>query len=94
MMTVGIRELRQNPAPAIEETKRGRTVLVTEYGKPVAHITPLPDPPTTSPVERLIADGAMRVPARGTARLTMPLPADDRRPALSETLRQMREDER
>ncbi|MCL2481857.1 MAG: type II toxin-antitoxin system prevent-host-death family antitoxin [Propionibacteriaceae bacterium] len=92
MLTIGIRELRQNPTPAINEAKAGRVVAVTQRGEVVAHITP--PSVTSSTWDRLIAEGRLRLPAGDQATLTPPLPADPERPALSEVLQQMRDAER
>jgi prevent-host-death family protein len=40
---MSISEFRANLMSAIEEIKKGRTILVTSHGKPVAQITPPPD---------------------------------------------------
>ncbi len=40
MRKAGIRETRQNLSALIEEVKRGREVLITERGKPVARLVP------------------------------------------------------
>ena len=95
MMTVGIRELRQNPTPAIEEAKAGRTVTITQRGVPVAQITPPSDDLERGPWERLAAEGQIRFPATATRRpLPPPLPPQPGEELLSETIRREREDER
>jgi prevent-host-death family protein len=38
MKTVGIREARQNITALIEEVKKGREVMITDRGKPVARL--------------------------------------------------------
>jgi prevent-host-death family protein len=43
MMTVGIRELRQNPHAAIQAVKHGERVSITERGRVVARLVPPPD---------------------------------------------------
>jgi len=93
MMSVGIRELRQNPAPAIAEAKSGRTVEVLERGVPVARIVPLPGVKELDPFEKMIAEGKVTMPTgpRVTPRLhTLPPGA----PTATEVLLQMREEER
>jgi prevent-host-death family protein len=40
MRTAGIREARQNLSALIEEVKKGREVVITERGKPVARLVP------------------------------------------------------
>ncbi|MBI4607618.1 MAG: type II toxin-antitoxin system prevent-host-death family antitoxin [Candidatus Rokubacteria bacterium] len=45
MRSAGIREARQNLSALIEEVRRGREVLLTDRGRPVARLVP---PPRTS----------------------------------------------
>ena len=52
---VGVRELRQNLSKYLRRVVRGETLEVTERGRPVALLAPLP--PGSSPLERLIASG-------------------------------------
>lgn len=40
MRTAGIREARQNLSALLDEVKRGREVLITERGRPVARLVP------------------------------------------------------
>jgi prevent-host-death family protein len=60
MSWVGIRELRDGLSRHLAEVRGGRTVTVTDHGRPVARIVPV-DRPTT--LERLIADRVVQ-PAR------------------------------
>lgn len=39
MRRAGIREARQNLSALIEEVKKGREILITDRGKPVAKLT-------------------------------------------------------
>ncbi|SDX57509.1 prevent-host-death family protein [Geodermatophilus africanus] len=55
-----IRELRDGLSRFLAEARAGRTVTVTDQGRPVARIVPVDEP---SPLERLIAEGLVR-PAR------------------------------
>jgi prevent-host-death family protein len=76
MRTAGVREARQNLSKLLDEVKKGREVLITERGRPVAKLVP--------------ADrrrGA-RVPNLAAFRRTMPL-LD---PPLSTTVAEDRED--
>ncbi len=57
MSTVGIRELRDSLSRYIAEVRAGRTVIVTDHGRPVARIVPVAAP---SALERLIAEGRVR----------------------------------
>jgi prevent-host-death family protein len=54
MTTVGIRELRQRASELLRLVERGETVEITDRGRPVALLSPVPD---GSPLERLRAAG-------------------------------------
>lgn len=41
MKKAGIREARQNLSALIEEVKKGREIVITDRGKPVARLAPL-----------------------------------------------------
>jgi len=41
MRTAGVREARQNLSALLDEVKKGREVLITEHGRPVAKLVPL-----------------------------------------------------
>lgn len=41
MKKAGIREARQNLSVLIDEVRKGREVIITERGKPVARLAPL-----------------------------------------------------
>lgn len=65
MDRVGIRDLRQNLSVHLRRIKRGETLEVTEHGRPVAVLAPLPDASSTR--QRLLADGRLQ---RATAELS------------------------
>jgi prevent-host-death family protein len=44
MRTAGVREARQNLSALLDEVKKGREVLITEHGRPVAKLVPLDRP--------------------------------------------------
>jgi len=44
MRTAGVREARQNLSALLDEVKKGREVVITERGRPVAKLVP-PDRP-------------------------------------------------
>jgi prevent-host-death family protein len=71
MTWVGIRELRDGLSRHLSAVRAGRTVTITDHGRPVARIIPV-DQPTT--LERLIADGVVQ-PA-GSAKRPAPEPLD------------------
>jgi len=43
MEQVGVRDLKQNASRVLARVKAGETLEVTERGRPVAHLTPLPE---------------------------------------------------
>ena len=43
IITFSMTELRVNLQVAIEEVKKGNTIIVTSHGKPVAQLIPPPD---------------------------------------------------
>ncbi|MFC4000097.1 type II toxin-antitoxin system Phd/YefM family antitoxin [Prauserella oleivorans] len=53
-MGVGVRALRDGLSHYLAEVRSGRTVTVTDHGKPVARIVPVEQP---TALERLIAEG-------------------------------------
>lgn len=82
--SVGIRELRQNLSVYIERVKAGETLEVTEHGRPVATLGPLPEP--RSALERLRAEGRL-TPAKGSLTdLPPPIKVDD--PDISRKIRE------
>jgi prevent-host-death family protein len=56
-MEIGIRELRDGLSKHLAAVRSGRTVTVTDHGKPVARIVPIDEP---TPLERLRAEGRVR----------------------------------
>jgi prevent-host-death family protein len=60
MSRVGIRELRQNLSVYLRRVKRGESLEVTEHGRPVALLAPLPEPASVRAM--LLASGKL-VPA-------------------------------
>jgi prevent-host-death family protein len=86
---VGVRELRQNLSVYLRRTLAGETLEVTDRGRPVALLTPLPE--RADPIARLAAEGRV-TPATGRLEeLGPPLELDLERP-LSDVLEELRED--
>lgn len=54
MVSVGVRELRQRASSLLRLVENGETVEVTDRGRPVALLTPIPE---GSPLERMRAAG-------------------------------------
>jgi prevent-host-death family protein len=62
---VGVRELRQSLSVYLRRVADGETLQVTEHGRPVAMLAPLPA--ATTALERLVASGRATAP-RGDLR--------------------------
>jgi len=86
MDRIGIRALKQNASEVVARAAAGETLVVTDRGRPVAQLGPLP----ASAIDGLVASGRAR-PARGDLRA---LPVPEAGPALTPTLAAMRDDER
>jgi prevent-host-death family protein len=93
--SIGIRELRQNASRYVAMAKAGQRVPVTERGKLVAYLVPAEEP--RSVYQQMVAAGQVRQ-AQGSMRDLLrelaPLPAEPSEKTLSETLRDMRDEER
>ena len=61
MISVGVRELRQRASELLRRVGQGETIQITDRGRPVAMLTPLPE---GTPLERLRAAGDVE-PATG-----------------------------
>lgn len=83
---VGIRALKQNASAVVAKAAGGTTVTITDHGRPVARLVPIP----ASELEGLIAAGRGRPARRRISDLAPPRPGPD----LSGTLREQREAER
>ena len=66
---VGVRELRQNLSVYLDRVKEGRSLEVTEHGRPVALLTPLS---RSSAWDRLVADGLVIPATRDLSDVPMP----------------------
>lgn len=85
---VGIRELRQNLSVYVRRIRRGERFEVTDRGRPVGLLLPLPK--KISPLERLIAEGRATKPVGNLLDLP-PLPGEPST-AVSDALLADRED--
>jgi prevent-host-death family protein len=103
---VGVRELRQNLSVYLDRVKDGEVLEVTEHGRAVALLTPLPRSTMTT-LDRLVAEGRVtpgtgdlmaylrtHQPAKAPppARPTSPAPQHDTGPTMAEILRQMQDE--
>jgi prevent-host-death family protein len=71
MRSIGIRELRQRASKHLRDVERGETIEVTDRGRPVALLVPIPQAGTA---ERLIAEGRMTRAKHDLFELGEPLP--------------------
>lgn len=91
MTRVGIRELRQKASEYLRRVEAGETIEVTDRGRPIALLTPIPAAP---PIERLRASGDL-TPSQGTlSDLPKPLRLKAGQESPSTALQRLREDER
>ncbi len=90
MTQVGVRELRQRASELLRLVERGETIEITDRGRPVALLSPLPE---ANPLERWRAAGDL-APATGDLD-DLPPPLPSRGPELpSVVLARLRRDER
>lgn len=86
MAEVGIRALKQNASAVVSRAASGETVIITDRGRPVAQMTPIP----SERLQSLIASGHARLAKLDLSDLDPPEPGPD----LTEVLTEMRESER
>jgi prevent-host-death family protein len=91
MRSIGVRELRQQASRYLREVERGDPIEVTDHGRPVARLVPIP---RSSGAEALLLTGQLS-PAAGDV-LELGAPLEPRRgvPLPSAELAAMRGDER
>jgi prevent-host-death family protein len=91
MASVGVRELRQRASELLRRVEAGETIEVTDRGRPVAMLAPLPD---REPIERLRATGDLVSSQHDLADLPDPLPLGPGQEPPSSVLARLRRDER
>ena len=91
MASVGIRELRQRASELLRRVAAGETIEVTDRGRPVALLSPLPQ---AGPLERLRATGDVDLAAADLEELPAPLRLEAGQEAPSAVLARLRRDER
>ena len=91
MRRISIRELRQHASAWLREVQAGESFEVTDRGRPVAQLTPLPK---GSRIQELIATGRLIPPTLTPEEVGPPLPAEPGAKPLSKILAEMRADER
>jgi prevent-host-death family protein len=88
----GVRELRQNLSVYLARVKRGERLEVTEHGRPVALLLPIPHAATA--IEQLAAEGRATLPQGDLLDLGPPPPRPPGVRPLSQILQAMRAEER
>lgn len=90
MEAIGVRELRQNLSVYLDRVKEGETMRVTEHGRVVALLTPLPKP--VDVLDRLVAEGKATPPTASLRNLKLPKPGPPGLPSSEEIIAEMREE--
>jgi prevent-host-death family protein len=91
MATVGVRELRQRASELLRRVEAGETIEVTDRGRPVAVLAPLPE---GEPLERLRASGEVIQAAASLEDLPTPIRLQRGQELPSAILARLRRDER
>jgi prevent-host-death family protein len=91
MTSVGVRELRQRASELLRMVERGEVIEITDRGRPVAQLTPLPG---GSPLEQLRAAGEIDPASADLDDLPEPLSVPAGTESPSAVLRRLRRDER
>jgi prevent-host-death family protein len=91
MRSIGVRELRQQASRYLREVERGDAIEVTDRGRPVARLVPIP---RSSRVEALLASGQLAPATGDPLALGAPLEPRPGVPLPSAELAAMRADER
>ncbi|MEI7860122.1 MAG: type II toxin-antitoxin system prevent-host-death family antitoxin [Acidimicrobiales bacterium] len=91
MTSVGVRELRQRASELLRLVEQGETVEITDRGRPVARLTPLPE---GTPLEQMRSAGDLDPGSGDISELPDPLelPAGVESPG--DALRRLRSEER
>jgi prevent-host-death family protein len=90
MDAIGVRELRQNLSVYLDRVKGGETMRVTEHGRVVALLTPLPKP--VDVLERLVAEGKATAPTASLRNIKLPKAEPPGLPSSEELIAEMREE--
>jgi len=90
MSSVGIRELRQRASELIRRVENGESIEITDRGRPVAVLAPLPE----DPLERLRGSGDLQPSEGDLADLPQPLTLAPDTELPSSVLARLRRDER
>ena len=91
MTSVGVRELRQRASELLRLVEQGEVVEITDRGRPVAQLTPLPK---GTPIQQMRAAGEIDFASDDLNDLPAPLELDGDVEAPSAALSRLRRDER
>jgi prevent-host-death family protein len=91
MRAIGIRELRQQASRYLRAVQRGETIEVTDRGRPVARLVPVPQ---SGGLESLAASGRLSRSEGDALELGPPLAPADGVALPSDKLADLRADER
>ena len=91
MTSVGVRALRQRASELLRLVEQGETIEITDRGRPVALLTPLPE---GSPLDRLRAAGEVESASEDPNDLPEPLVLSTEAESASSALQRLRRDER
>jgi prevent-host-death family protein len=91
MVSVGVRELRQRASSLLRLVENGETVEVTDRGRPVALLTPIPE---GSPLERMRAAGEVEPATADLDDLPEPLVVSPETVLPSRVLARLRREDR
>ncbi len=91
MTTVGVRELRQQASELLRQVARGETIEITDRGRPVALLGPVP---AGDELTRLRAAGQVSAAEGHLSDLPEPLQLEAGEQTASEVLARLRRDER
>lgn len=86
MSEVGIRSLKQNASAVVAHAAAGETITITDRGRPVAQMTPIP----ASPLQSILAAGRGRSARQAISALAPP----EGGASLTRELAEMRDAER
>jgi prevent-host-death family protein len=91
--SVGVRELRQNLSVYLRRIEQGESLRVTDHGRPVALLTPIPRT-GDAVLDELEAEGRLERPRFRRRPLPEPRPpVPPGSPTVSEILQQMRDED-
>lgn len=72
-MDVGVRELRDSLSRHLAEVQEGKTITVTDHGRPIARIVPYEGPTV---FEQLVAEGRITLAKNPKGALPEPIKTD------------------